>query len=169
MSHFQGANFNKSILLSTLKKRKKKESTHEMGEQNHQLKETRTSKLQRGVSCHSMNEHHQRVFKQHMVEGLEKRKESPKVLVGWNCKQPLTRALCRCPKGKLSSLWTSSQCLREYPGKIRTQKEICTQICSALPVTTAKICKQTVRPHECMKWNSDMSSWNMIQSWHRMK
>ena len=73
------------------------------------------------------------------------------------------------PERKTKLPWTSSQCLKEYPGKIRIQKEICTQICSALPVTTAEIWKQTVRPHERIKRNGYTSTRNMIRSWNRMK
>ena len=51
-SHFQGAHFNKSILLPTFKKTRKKERAHEMGEQIHQLKETSKSKPQQCITSH---------------------------------------------------------------------------------------------------------------------
>lgn len=163
-SQFQQVNF-----ITNLQKKKKKERAHEMGEQIHQLKETSKSKLQQwhiSPQCEWASS----MSLQAILggEGLEKRKAS-KVLVRWNWKQPLNRTVCRCLKGKQSSPWTSSQCLKEYPGKIRIQKEICTQICSALPVTTAKIWKQSIWPDECMKrtatcppgaWLSRGTEWN---------
>ena len=38
------------------------------------------------------------------------------------------------------------------------------QICSALPVTTAKIWKQTAHPHECIKGSGYTSTGNMTRS-----
>lgn len=101
-------------------------------------------------------------------EGLRKGKPS-KVLLRWNWKQPLNRTVCRCLKGKQSSSWTSSQCLKEYPGKIRIQKEICTPTV-ALPVTTAKIWKQSVRLHMWMHKEERLHvHQNLIRPQNRMK